>query len=116
MDCKICGCPDARWLRVRTVARQFRCSAKKVRRLILRGELEGLRLGGEWRVDHLSLDRFVQQHSQDPDESDGARVRAVAGIARRSAVRRTSPLGKKGTRPYPRGARSGTPRPGKGPA
>lgn len=63
MVCEICGCPTARWLRVGTVARQFKCSAKKVRRLIKRGELDGVRFGGQWRVDHESLDEYVREDS-----------------------------------------------------
>jgi excisionase family DNA binding protein len=63
MLCPTCGCPKTRWLRVETVAKQFGCSAKKVRRLLHQGELEGVRLGREWRVDHKSLDRLVRRHS-----------------------------------------------------
>lgn len=63
MICEVCGCPAARWLRVSTVARRFKCSTKKVRRLIKRGELEGVRFGGEWRVDHDSLDDYVRKDS-----------------------------------------------------
>jgi excisionase family DNA binding protein len=61
--CRICGCPEERWLRVSTVARQFRCSSKKVRRMLKCGELDGVRLGGEWRVDHRSLDDYVRKDS-----------------------------------------------------
>ncbi len=63
MVCEICGCPSARWLRVSTVARHFKCSPKKVRRLIKRGEIDGVRFGGEWRVDHESLDEYVRKDS-----------------------------------------------------
>jgi excisionase family DNA binding protein len=63
MLCKICGCPDVRWLRVGTVAGQFKCSAKKVRRLIKRGDIDGVLLGGEWRIDHQSLDELVRRDS-----------------------------------------------------
>lgn len=62
-ECRLCGCPDVKWLRVSTVARQFRCSPKKVRRLIKSGDLEGVQLGREWRVDHASVDRLVRQFS-----------------------------------------------------
>ena len=63
MACKICGCPPVRWLRVRTVARQFGCSAKQVRRLIKRGEIDGVLFGGQWRVDHQTLDEYVRKDS-----------------------------------------------------
>ncbi len=63
MRCEVCGCPGVRWLRVSTVARQFRCSSKRVRRLIKRGEIDGVLLGGEWRVDHRSLDDYVSKDS-----------------------------------------------------
>ncbi|MFO7955886.1 MAG: helix-turn-helix domain-containing protein [Candidatus Brocadiia bacterium] len=63
MACEICGCPEERWLRVSTVARQFRCSTKRVRRLIKRGEIDGVLFGGEWRVDHRSLDDYVRKDS-----------------------------------------------------
>lgn len=63
MICKLCGCPNTKWLRVCTVADRFECSTKKVRRLILSGQLEGVRLGREWRVDHKSLDRLVREWS-----------------------------------------------------
>ncbi len=63
MPCEICGCPNVKWLRVSTVARHFACSTKKVRRLIKSGCLLGVRLGREWRVDHASVDRLVQECS-----------------------------------------------------
>lgn len=61
MPCQICGCPTVRWLRVGTVATQFGCSPKKVRRMIKQGELDGIQFGGQWRVDHVSLDRYVRK-------------------------------------------------------
>jgi len=63
MNCPVCGCPPVKWLRVSTVARHFKCSPRKVRRLVQSGELEGVRLGREWRVDHDSLDRLVRYYS-----------------------------------------------------
>ncbi|MHC5034101.1 MAG: helix-turn-helix domain-containing protein [Planctomycetota bacterium] len=63
MNCEMCGCPAVKWLRVGTVARQFECSPKLVRRLIKRGEIEGVRFGGEWRIDHASLDDYVRKDS-----------------------------------------------------
>ncbi len=72
MPCRICGCPEVRWLTVATVARQFKCSRKLVRRLIKTGEIEGVMFGGIWRVDHASLDDYVRKDSvrfSVPDES-----------------------------------------------
>lgn len=63
MTCDVCGCPNRRWLRVRTVARQFACSTKHIRRLIKQGEIDGVRFGGHWRVDHESLDAYVRKDS-----------------------------------------------------
>ena len=63
MACKICGCPEVRWLRVSTVAQQFKCSPKRVRRLIKRGQIDGVRFGAHWRVDHQSLDEYVRKDS-----------------------------------------------------
>jgi excisionase family DNA binding protein len=63
MPCKICGCPEARWLRVSTVAEQFRCSAKKICRMLKQGDIEGVQFGREWRVDHASLDAYVRKDS-----------------------------------------------------
>jgi len=63
VPCDICGCPPVRWLRVRTVAGQFGCSAKKVRRMLKSGELEGVLLGGEWRIDHQALDEYICRDS-----------------------------------------------------
>jgi len=60
MNCAVCGCPNVKWLRVSTVAKQFGCSARKVRRFLHSGCLEGVLFGRDWRVDHASLDRFVQ--------------------------------------------------------
>jgi excisionase family DNA binding protein len=48
---------------VRTVAEQFKCTPKVVRRLIREGEIDGLRFGGDWRVDHQSLDEYVRKES-----------------------------------------------------
>ena len=61
--CEVCGCPKVRWLRVSTVAEKFDCSSKKVRRLLKSGQVDGVRFGGEWRVDHRSLDRYVKEDS-----------------------------------------------------
>ena len=69
MPCPVCGCPTVRWLRVLMVAEKFDCSEKKVRRMMKHGELEGVRFGGEWRVDHRSLDRLVRG---EPVEEDAA--------------------------------------------
>ena len=63
MACRICGCPEERWLRVSTVAEQFGCDPKSVRRLIKKGEIDGVRFGWEWRVDHESLDQYVRRDS-----------------------------------------------------
>lgn len=62
MNCDVCGCPEARWLRVRTVARTLSCDSKSIRRLIKKGELRGMRLGAEWRVEHASLDAYVRSN------------------------------------------------------
>ncbi|MFW6189437.1 MAG: helix-turn-helix domain-containing protein [Planctomycetota bacterium] len=63
MSCTVCGCPEGRWLRVKTVARQFACTPKRVRRMIKRGELHGVMFGGEWRVDHVALDDYVREYA-----------------------------------------------------
>jgi len=69
-QCETCGCPDAKWLTVETVARHFGCTPKKIRRLIRSGELEGVRLGRNWRVDHRSVDRLVRSHSLEGEGAD----------------------------------------------
>lgn len=63
MACKICGCPEVRWLRVSTVATELKCSPKCVRRLIKRGAIDAVRVGRQWRVDHKSLDDYVRRGS-----------------------------------------------------
>jgi len=63
MPCEVCGCPEVRWLRVTTVAEQFKCNTKLVRRLMREGKLDGLRFGFGWRVDHQSLDEYVRKVS-----------------------------------------------------
>jgi excisionase family DNA binding protein len=63
MACSVCGCPELKWLRVGTVARQFKCTPKLVRRLVKKGEIEGVRFGGIWRIDHRSLDEYVRKDS-----------------------------------------------------
>lgn len=63
MACRICGCPELRWLSVSIVAEQFGFSGKKIRRLLKKGELDGVRFGGEWRIDHESLDEYVSRDS-----------------------------------------------------
>ena len=63
MPCRICGCPEVRWLPVRAVARQFGCTPKLVRRMVQSGALEGVRLGRQWRVDHESLDDLIRRGS-----------------------------------------------------
>jgi len=49
---------------VKTVADQFALSTKKVRRLIKSGTLQGVQVGREWRIDHASVDRIVQQQAE----------------------------------------------------
>jgi excisionase family DNA binding protein len=63
VTCEICGCPEARWLSTETVAAQLDCNPRTVRRMIQRGELDGMRLRGRWRVDHESLDDYVSAES-----------------------------------------------------
>jgi len=63
MACEICGCPEVRWLSTETVAAQLECSDRTVRRMIQRGDLDGVRLRGRWRVDHESLDVCVSRDS-----------------------------------------------------
>jgi excisionase family DNA binding protein len=58
--CPTCGCPQTKWLHVRTVARQFRCTTRTVLRMIERGEIDATRFGRCWRIDHDSLDHYVQ--------------------------------------------------------
>ncbi len=41
------------------MAAQLECSARTVRRMIQRGEVDGIRMRGRWRVDHESLDAYV---------------------------------------------------------
>jgi excisionase family DNA binding protein len=66
MRCATCGCPQSRWLRVCTVAQQFGCSERSVRRMISRGQVDAVRLGRQWRIDHGSLDDLVRQGSVRP--------------------------------------------------
>ena len=63
MRCKICGCTKRRWLRVTAVARQFGATEKRVRRMIKEGELNAVRFGGQWRVDHEALDEYICRDS-----------------------------------------------------
>ncbi len=63
MACEICGCPESRWLSTETVAAQLECSARTVRRMIQRGEVDGVRMRGRWRVDHESLDDYLRMES-----------------------------------------------------
>ena len=63
MACEICGCPEVRWLSTETVAEQLECSGRTVRRMIQRGDVDGMRLRGRWRVDHESLDAYVSTDS-----------------------------------------------------
>jgi excisionase family DNA binding protein len=61
--CEVCGCPEARWLSTEAVAEQLVCSQRTVRRMIQRGDVDGVRLRGKWRVDHESLDDYVSRDS-----------------------------------------------------
>jgi excisionase family DNA binding protein len=61
-----------KWLRVTTVARQFGCTSKRIRRMLKCGELDGIRLGNEWRVDHRSVDRLVRSRGFPEDAPCGA--------------------------------------------
>ncbi len=63
MVCRICGCPDVKWLLVSTVAGHLECNPKSVRRMIKRGEIDAVRIGRHWRVDHDSLDDYVRGDS-----------------------------------------------------
>jgi excisionase family DNA binding protein len=50
-------------LTVREVADQLSLAPKTVRRLILSGQLRGVKLGREYRVDQDELDVFVQRRT-----------------------------------------------------
>ena len=65
MQCKVCGCPNARWLRVETVAKVLRCSQRTVRRMLNSGQLGGVKVRRQWRVDHDGLHRLIETHSVD---------------------------------------------------
>ena len=74
MTCGTCGCPDVRWLRVKTVAKVLRCCERTVCRMLKRGELGGLRVQRQWRVDHQGLHRLIEAHSVDYTPEDTGEV------------------------------------------
>ena len=78
MMCSTCGCPPAKWLRVRTVARQFGCTPRTVVRMIQRGEIDGVLFGRGWRVEHRSLDDYVRRCP--PPTGSHARHHASHGL------------------------------------
>ena len=58
-ECRVCGCPDVRWLAPKEVAAVMPISLRAVRRLLAEGRLPGIRIGGAWMVDHDALDRHI---------------------------------------------------------
>ena len=70
--CEVCGCPDVRWLRLKTVAKVLRCSARTLRRMLNAGALAGVKVQRQWRVDHDSLHKLIEAHSvaYKPDRAD----------------------------------------------
>ena len=48
-------------LKILQVAAELGLAPKTIRALIKRGELRGVRLGRQWRVDQDDLDLFVQR-------------------------------------------------------
>jgi excisionase family DNA binding protein len=47
-------------LTVREVADSLKLTTKTVYKLILNGELPAIRVGGQWRIAKVELDRFLQ--------------------------------------------------------
>ena len=45
------------------VAEQFGFSDKKIRRMLKKGELDGVQFDGQWRIDHEFLDDYVRRDS-----------------------------------------------------
>lgn len=64
--CSLCGCPPLVCLRVEQVAEVFAVAPMTVRRLIYSGAISARRIGRDWRIDHASLDAYVQRHSEPP--------------------------------------------------
>ena len=77
MQCPVCGCPQSRWMRPLTVARVLRCSERTVRRMLARGQLAGIKVRRQWRVDHNGLHQLIETHSvaYTPDPSDSVQER-----------------------------------------
>lgn len=57
--------PTAVLYTVKDLAKVFRRSEAWVQRLILSGALDGVKIGGDWRVSQESIDKYLQGCSQD---------------------------------------------------
>lgn len=78
MMCPTCGCPQTKWLHVRTIARQFRCTTRTILRMIQRGEIDATKFGRCWRVEHESLDDYVRRGAA--RQRSHARHHALQGL------------------------------------
>lgn len=57
-------------LKLSRVARLLDMSTKTVRRLVERGELIAIRIGGQWRVDPRDLAAYLACHRTEPMDLD----------------------------------------------
>ncbi len=51
----------SRWMTATEVAAQLRVSADTIMRLLRKGELEGVKVGGQWRVKPSSLEAYLRR-------------------------------------------------------
>lgn len=60
--------PSAALYTVKDLSRIFRRSEAWVQRLILSGALDGVKIGGDWRVSKESIDAYLQGCTKDSTE------------------------------------------------
>ncbi len=58
--CAVCGCVQEKLLSPKEVATVLRFTPRHIRNLIQRGDIDGVRIGRQWRVVHASLDRYIE--------------------------------------------------------
>ncbi len=51
--------PDAEWLTPIQVGRKLQLTAKTVRELVIKGELPGIKIGNQWRINRRKLEQCL---------------------------------------------------------
>jgi len=64
--CDVCGCSISLWLPVRPVAARLCVSPQTMYNLIRDGQVQAVKMGGQWRIRHAGFDAYLQRREKSP--------------------------------------------------